>query len=80
MYFVYLLKSDKDGRFYIGHTQDIQIRLQYHNSGRSKYTRNRGPWKLLAFKSFDSRSEAMREEIRLKKLKNRERILTEFNL
>ena len=80
MYFVYLLKSDKDGRFYIGHTQDIQIRLQYHNSGRSKYTRNRGPWKLLAFKSFDSRSEAMREEMRLKKLKNRERILTEFNL
>ena len=80
MYFVYLLKSEKDGRFYIGHTQDIQIRLQYHNSGRSKYTRNRGPWKLLAFKSFDSRSEAMREEMRLKKLKNRERILTEFNL
>ena len=80
MYFVYLLKSEKDGRFYIGQTQNLQERLLYHNSGRSKYTRYLGPWKLLAFKSFNSRGEAMREEIRLKKLKNRERILSEFNL
>ena len=80
MFFVYLLKSDKDGRFYIGQTQDRNVRLRYHNSGRSKYTKHRGPWTLLAFKSFQSRGEAMREEIRLKKMKNRCRILEEFNL
>ncbi len=80
MYFVYLLQSQKDGHFYIGHTQDVQQRLQYHNSGRSKYTKNRGPWHLMAYKTFESRSEAMKEEYRLKRLKNKERILKEFNL
>jgi putative endonuclease len=80
MYYVYLLLSQKDGRFYIGQTQDVQKRLQYHNSGRSKYTRNRGPWRLLAYKTFESRSDAMKEEYRLKRLKNKKRILNEFNL
>ena len=50
MYYVYLLKSLKDGRYYIGQTQDLQERLAYHNTGRSTYTRDRGPWELLAFK------------------------------
>ena len=76
MYFVYLLQSQQNGRFYIGQTQNIQQRLQYHNSGRSKYTKNRGPWTLLAYKTFDLRGQAMKEEYRLKKLKNRKRILS----
>ena len=80
MYYVYLLQSDKNGKFYIGQTQDLQQRLQYHNSGRSTYTRHRGPWKLLAYKSFDSRSDAVKEELRLKKIKNRNKILEEFEL
>ncbi|GEM_PF-633872 len=57
MYYVYLLKSLKDGRYYIGQTQDLQVRLEYHNSGRSTYTRDRGPWEWLAFKEFETRGE-----------------------
>ncbi len=80
MYYVYLLKSLKDGRYYIGQPQDLQVRLEYHNSGRSTYTRDRGPWEWLAFKEFETRGEAIKEELRLKKLKNRDRIREEFGL
>jgi len=80
MYYVYLLQSQKDGRFYIGQTQNVEERLIYHNSGRSTYTRHKGPWVLLAYKEYDSRGEAMKEELRLKKLRNKERIKEEFGL
>ena len=78
MYRVYLLISLKSGIFYIGQTKDLLVRLDYHNKGRSTYTRNKGPWALLAYKSYPSRGDAMKEEQRLKQLKNRSRILQEF--
>ncbi len=37
MYYVYLLESEKDGRYYIGQTHDVSKRFIYHNSGRSVY-------------------------------------------
>ena len=80
MYFVYLLESQKDRKFYIGQTNNLDERLHYHNSGRSIYTKSRGPWILLASLNFKTRSEAMTEELRIKKLKNREAILKAFSL
>ncbi len=80
VYYVYLLFSLKYGKFYIGQTNNLLERFEYHNTGRSEYTKNKGPWALLAFKRFATRGEAMREEIRLKKLKNKQRILEEFGL
>ncbi len=61
-YFAYILQSEKDGRFYKGQTQNLQKRLEYHNKGRSKYTKNFLPWKLYAYKVCDSRSEAIKFE------------------
>jgi len=80
MYFVYLLESLKDGKYYIGHTNNLNERLKYHNTGRCKYTKNRGPWILRAYKSFSTRAEAMREEKRLKKFKNRSAIEEFFGI
>lgn len=57
MYYVYLLESEKDGRYYIGHTQDIAERLLYHNSGRSVYTKYYSPWKQLAADCLCIRSQ-----------------------
>ncbi len=59
MYYAYLLQSQKDGRYYIGQTQNVKERLSYHNSGRSAYTRHRGPWILLAYKEYEYRGRAM---------------------
>jgi len=80
MFYVYLLESQKDGKYYIGQTSNLDERLSYHNSNRSKYTSNKGPWKLVGYKTFLTRGEAMKEEKRLKGMKNREyikKVLTE---
>jgi putative endonuclease len=62
MYFVYILQSEKDGSYYIGHTSDLEERLKRHNEQRSKYTRSRVPWKLIYKEGFSTRSEAMKRE------------------
>ena len=72
---VYILKSEKNGRFYIGQTQDIRQRLEFHNTGRSKYTKNFGPWVLFASKIVATRSDAILLERKLKNLKSKDLIL-----
>ncbi|MFW6369782.1 MAG: GIY-YIG nuclease family protein [Bacteroidota bacterium] len=46
-YFVYILKCQKDGKYYIGMTQNVNARLEFHNSGRQRSTRNRLPFELV---------------------------------
>ena len=79
MYYIYLLESEKDGRYYIGQTSNLEERIVYHNSNRSKYTKNKGPWKLMGYKTFQTRSEAMKEEKILKGMKNRDYIIKIFD-
>ena len=74
-YHVYILQSEKDGRFYIGQTQNLTLRVDAHNSGKSKYTKSKGPWRLFASKELSSRSDAVKMERKLKNLASRERIL-----
>ena len=69
---VYILQSEKDGSFYIGSTENIDNRLIQHNSGLSKYTRKKTPWKIVYTETFETRSEAMSREYFLKKQRNRE--------
>ena len=45
-----------------------------HNSGQTKSTKNKGPWKLIFKRPFDSKFEANKFELELKKLKNKEYI------
>jgi putative endonuclease len=75
LFHVYILRSEKDHSFYIGHTSNLQDRLKRHNEGRSKYTKSRGPWTLVYSEKLESRSAASRREMELKALKNREHIL-----
>ena len=79
MYYVYILKSLKDGKRYIGYTNDIKTRLEFHNNGLNPSTKNRRPLKLLCFKNFVTRLEAMRYEKYLKKLKGGEQFDIEIN-
>jgi len=73
-YFVYILKSDLDGRFYYGQTQDLTKRLEYHNKGYSGYTKKFRPWILFASKEVESRSEAIKLERKLKNLHSTKRL------
>ena len=67
-YYVYILKSLKDGKFYTGCTACIEKRLAQHNNGRVRSTKARRPLKLVYWETFATRSEAMRRERRLKRI------------
>ncbi|MBW6498964.1 MAG: GIY-YIG nuclease family protein [Bacteroidales bacterium] len=66
-YTVYILESVQSGHFYKGYTSDIEKRLWEHNNGLSRYTRNKGPWKLVFEKKFENKSEALLFEKRIKR-------------
>jgi len=74
MFYVYILYSHKYDRYYIGHTSDVNKRLEVHNNPReNKYTSKYIPWELkLFFKVSESRGEAMLVERFIKKQKSRE--------
>ncbi len=74
MHYLYFLWSEKLQRVYIGETVDILRRLEYHNQGRQRFTKKGTPWNMIAFVPFNSRQDALKEERRLKKCKNREYI------
>jgi putative endonuclease len=66
--FVYLLRC-ADGTLYCGWSTDPERRLRQHQAGTaSRYTRTRRPVELVYTREFETRSEAMREEIRIKGL------------
>jgi len=73
-HFVYLIISlgDKGVISYVGYTENIKKRLKLHNSSKgAKFTRGR-KWKIIYKKSYNSKSEAMKNEYLLKKNKNEE--------
>ncbi len=69
LFFVYILKSTKDNKFYIGQTNNLEKRLLRHNSGKVTATKNRRPFILVYKEEYKSRAEAMQREKYLKSLK-----------
>ena len=69
-YFVYLIVSNlKNNKqiSYVGYTNNLKRRVKLHNEGKgAKFTRGK-KWKLVYYEKYDSKSEAMKEEFKLKK-------------
>ena len=69
-YFVYLIVSNlkNNKKFsYVGYTNNLKKRLKLHNIGKgAKFTRGK-KWKLVYYEIYDSKSAAMKNEIKLKK-------------
>ncbi len=63
MYYAYIIKSFKDGSYYKGHTYDLEKRIYYHNSGKSRYSKSHRPWKLHYFETFQTKNEAIKREV-----------------
>ncbi|MDO8523423.1 MAG: GIY-YIG nuclease family protein [bacterium] len=83
MNYVYILQSEKNGRYYIGSTNDLERRITEHNFGKTKSLKNILPVKLVFKKEYQVLLEARRMELHLKKLKNRvilERIISEGDI
>jgi len=74
-FFVYVLLNP-EGKTYVGQTADLERRLAQHNDADCRLTlhtkRHAGPWRLLHFEEFPSRSAAMCRERELKSGKGRE--------
>jgi putative endonuclease len=62
MWYVYVLRSVRNGRFYTGSTGDLTKRLEEHARGKSPYTRYAGPFELIYSEEYQSRPEAVRRE------------------
>ena len=67
MFFLYILKSQRSGRHYIGITEDPEQRLAKHNKGDVRSTKAFRPWGLVYREEFLNKSDARRREIFLKK-------------
>jgi putative endonuclease len=72
MIWVYILQNPA-GRFYIGQTDDLSVRIENHNRTDKiggKFTRKNGPWILAWSEARPTRSAAMQRERQIKQMKS----------
>jgi putative endonuclease len=63
---LYIIQSKKTDCVYIGISKDVSNRLKYHNSGKVKTTKNKGPWRVIYIEKHSTVIEARRREKYLK--------------
>ena len=72
MYYIYIIKSIKTEKYYIGYTKNIVERLKRHNGARNNSTRNGIPWELVYCEKILTRQEAYKRELQIKSYKGGE--------
>ncbi|HIS36055.1 TPA: GIY-YIG nuclease family protein [Candidatus Scatousia excrementigallinarum] len=73
-YYTYILLIENNS-LYCGYTDDVEKRFNAHLKGKgAKYTRAHKPIKIVYVKEFDTKSEAMKEEYRIKHLSRKEKL------
>ena len=66
MYYVYVLKSEKDYNLYIGYTSDLKNRIKDHNQGKTKSIKHRIPFSLVYYEAYKNKTDARKRELELK--------------
>lgn len=74
MWYVYILYSRKIDKYYTGYTDNLQWRLERHNDGWGRYTKQGIPWKLVYHETYSIKAEALRREKEIKQKKSRKYI------
>ena len=67
MFYVYILKSAKDGKLYIGYTNDLRTRYMEHSKGLVRSTRPRIPLSLVYYEAYIAQEDAKERETQLKR-------------
>ena len=75
---VYVIRSEIDGRIYIGMSQNLSRRIKEHNKGLTKSTKGYRPWKLMYFEKYPTRMLARSRERYLKSGIGRELLKTKL--
>ena len=65
MYYVYVLKL-KNNDLYIGYSTDLRKRLNYHQNGKSKFTKPHRPIRLVYYEAYSAKKDATKREYHLK--------------
>lgn len=79
-YYTYILLTE-DNKLYCGYTDDVEKRFEKHKAGlAAKYTKAHKPVKVVYQKEFPTKSDAMKEEYRIKQLtrKQKEELIKSF--
>jgi putative endonuclease len=66
MFYTYVLRSEKDGQFYVGFTKNLELRFEQHNNGLVESTKHRRPLELIYYEACLSRDDATKREKYLK--------------
>ncbi len=61
MFYTYIIQNP-DGILYKGSTENLEKRIKQHNAGHSRWTKNKGPWKVVYKEKFNLKSEALKRE------------------
>ncbi len=72
MWYVYILKSVKTERFYVGQTENLKKRFEQHNSGKTQSLKAYLPFEIVRVEEFSSKQEACRRERKIKSYKGGE--------
>lgn len=69
MNYTYIVRC-RDGTLYTGWTNNLEKRMEAHNSGKgARYTKSRRPVKLVYYEEFETKEEAMSREYAIKHMK-----------
>ena len=66
MYYIYVLKSEKDNKNYTGYTKNLKLRFELHKKGGVDSTKNRRPLKLVYYEACLDQQDATHREKYLK--------------
>lgn len=66
MFYVYILKSRKDGKLYTGFTSDLRLRFKEHKNGKVKSTFYRRPLELIYYEAYKNEEIGKKREKQLK--------------
>ncbi len=66
MYYVYIIKSIKDQKLYLGYTSNLPRRIREHNSKLNTSTKSRAPFKLVYYEAYSNLQDAKKREFNLK--------------
>ena len=65
--YVYILRSEKNGQFYIGSCIDVKLRINKQNHGLVSSTKNFRPYKVELIQEYSTITQAKQIEYRIKK-------------
>jgi putative endonuclease len=76
MYYVYILKSKKDNKLYIGYSTNLKRRFSEHQKGLVISTKPRRPFELIFYEAYKSMKDAKRREMYFKTSKGKTSLKT----